>query len=583
MAKVFNVEQLRLNNKLLTGNSGGELFYDGVKLAAGSTAVPLTRTITFGDGIRFLDGATNFATRDLSTNRTINLQVDDTTIGFNSETHPQLIVKDNSINFNKITTSVAGAGLTGGNGSALAVVGGSGITVASDEVNIGPLGVVSSMIAIDAVGNDQLNTITEDNKIQGNAVTRADSSLTTGAAGGLKIAAQGVNITQLHANVAGAGLAGGNGFALDVGAGSGITVDATNVNISVGGVTNDMLAGSIDDSKLSTLSTTDKVYGDAIKLDGSTLSVTNNGLHVADGGITATQIATSAAGAGLGGGGGAALFVNGGSGITVAGDNVNIAETGVVNSMIANGTITEGKLAGSIGADKLGLTYGSGLAADGNVINVDLASPAGGPGLEFSSNQLQVDNTVVRTLSSATQTLAGNYTFSNDVILSSGLTINGNLEIRGDTTITQSNEVQIGDTVIVLNSEYAGDAPPDAGIEIERGTQTNASILFDDDGDNQWVAGINGSLHRVETKEFSRSYSLELDNNIGGTGVLFGHTFASTPSVVVSVQHTGKYGVSDPDFLGAMVTGISTSGVDVGFTSNTPNSGYFLNIHATVA
>ena len=86
MAKVFNVEQLRLNNKLLTGNSGGELFYDGVKLAAGSTAVPLTRTITFGDGIRFLDGATNFATRDLSTNRTINLQVDDTTIGFNSET-----------------------------------------------------------------------------------------------------------------------------------------------------------------------------------------------------------------------------------------------------------------------------------------------------------------------------------------------------------------------------------------------------------------------------------------------------------------------------------------------------------------
>ena len=139
--------------------------------------------------------------------------------------------------------------------------------------------------------------------------------------------------------------------------------------------------------------------------------------------------------------------------------------------MIANGTISEGKLAGSIGADKLGLTYGSGLAADGNVINVDLASPAGGPGLEFSSSQLQVDSTVVRTLASATQTLAGNYTFSNDVILSSGLTINGNLEIRGDTTITQSNEVQIGDNVIVLNSEYAGSTPPDAGIEIERGTE----------------------------------------------------------------------------------------------------------------
>ena len=579
MAKVFNVEQLRLNNKLLTGNAGGELFYDGVKLAAGSTAVPLGREITFGNGIRFSTGS---ATEDLSQNRTINLMVDGDTIGFNSATpNAQLFVKDGSIDFNKLSSDVNGPGINGGGGAQLSVSAGSGIKVSNDDVNIDEAGVISSMIADDAVGNNQLATITEDNKIQGNAVTRAGSTLTTGAGGGLQIADEGVDVDQIHSNIGGAGLAGGNGFALDVGAGSGITVDATNVNISVGGVTNGMLEGSIADSKLSTISTTDKVFGDAIKLDGSTLDVTNNGLHVADAGITATQIAAGALGDGLGGGGGASLFVNGGSGITSNADGTHISETGIVNSMIANGTISEGKLAGSIGADKLGLTYGSGLAADGNVINVDLASSD--PGLEFSTNKLQVDDTVVRTLSSATQTLAGNYTFSNDVILSSGLTINGNLEIRGDTTITQSNEVQIGDTVIVLNSEYAGDAPPDAGIEIERGSQTNASILFDDDGDNQWVAGINGSLHRVETKEFSRSYSLELQKNIGGTGVLFGHTFGSAPSVVVSVQHTGKYGVSDPDFLGAMVTGITTSGVDVGFTSNTPNSGYFLNIHATVA
>ncbi len=579
MAKVFNVEQLRLNNKLLTGNAAGELWYDGTKMAAGSTAVPLTRTVTFGNGIRF---STGNATEDLSTNRTINLLVDDTTIGFNSATpNPQIQVKDNSININKLTTSVAGAGIAGGNGVALSVNGGSGITVSDDDVNVGPLGIVTSMLANDAVTNDKLATITEDNKIQGNAVTLDDSSLTTGSSAGLKIADQGVNVDQLHANVAGDGLAGGNKFALDVGAGSGITVDATNVNISVGGVTNDMLAGSIADSKLSTLQTENKVYGDAIKLEGSTLTVTNNGLHVSGAGITATELATSVAGHGLGGGGGAALFVDGGSGITSNAAGTHISETGIVNSMIANATISEGKLAGGIGNDKLSLTYGSGLEAVADAIHVDLA--ASDPGLEFSSDKLQVDDTVVRTLASATQTLAGNYTFSNDVILSSGLTINGDLEIRGDTTVTSSNEVQIGDTIVVLNSEYAGDTPPDAGIEIERGNKTNASFLFDDDGLDQWVAGINGNLHRVQTKEFSRSYSLEIESGIGGTGVLFGHTFGASPSVVASIQHTGKYGVSEPDFLGAMVTGITTSGCDVGFTSNTPNSGYFLNIHATVA
>ena len=579
MAKVFNVESLRLNNKLLTGNAAGELWYDGTKLAAGSTAVPLTRTLTFGNGIRF---STGNATEDLSTNRTINLLVDDSTIGFNSATpNPQIQVKDGSIGFTKLSDSVAGAGLVGGETDALSVYAGSGIEVADDAVNVKPLGIVTSMLANDAVTNDKLATITEDNKIQGNAVTLDNSSLTTGSSAGLKIAAQGVNKAELHADVAGDGLAGGNNFALDVGAGSGITVDATNVNISVGGVTNDRLAGGIADSKLSTISTADKVYGDAIKLEGSTLTVTNNGLHVSGGGITATELATSVAGNGLDGGGGAALFVNGGSGITSNALGTHISETGVVNSMIANGTITEGKLAGSIGADKLAVTYGSGLEAVGNAVHVDLA--ASNPGLEFNADKLEVDDTVVRTLASATQTLAGNYTFSNDVILSSGLTINGNLEIRGDTTVTSSNEVQIGDTIVVLNSEYAGDTPPDAGIEIERGTQTNASFLFDDDGLDQWVAGINGNLHRVQTKEFSRSYSLEIESGIGGTGVLFGHTFGSEPSVVVSIQHTGKYGVSEPDFLGAMVTGVSTSGCAVGFTSNTPNSGYFLNIHATVA
>ena len=579
MAKVFNVEQLRLNNKLLTGNISGELFYDGNKLAAGSTAVPLEREISFGNGIRFSTGS---ATENLSQDRTINLLLDETTIGFNNETpNAKVQVINGSIGFAKLNTDVAGPGLDGGTSAQLSVNAGSGIRVSNDNVNIDEEGVVSSMIADEAVGNDQLAVITQDNKIQGNAVTRAGNTLTTGDGGGLKIADEGVDVDQLHSNVAGAGLAGGNKFALDVGAGSGITVDATNVNISVGGVTNNMLEGSIADSKLLPISTSGKVLGGAVELDGTTLDVTNDGLHVADGGITATQIAAGALGDGLGGGGGASLFVNGGSGITSNAAGTHISETGIVNTMIANGTISEGKLAGGIGNDKLALTYGSGVAADGDVVNVDLASSD--PGLEFSTNKLQVDDTVVRTLSSATQTLAGNYTFSNDVILSSGLTINGNLEIRGDTTITQSNEVQIGDTVIVLNSEYAGDAPPDAGIEIERGSQTNASILFDDDGDNQWVAGINGSLHRVETKEFSRSYSLELDSNIGGTGVLFGHTFGSMPSVVVSVQHTGKYGISDPDFLGAMVTGISTSGVDVSFTSNTPNSGYFLNVHATVA
>ena len=47
----------------------------------------------------------------------------------------------------------------------------------------------------------------------------------------------------------------------------------------------------------------------AVQADGSTLTVGASGVKVADDGITATQLATSVAGAGLSGGGGTALAV----------------------------------------------------------------------------------------------------------------------------------------------------------------------------------------------------------------------------------------------------------------------------------
>jgi hypothetical protein len=62
----------------------------------------------------------------------------------------------------------------------------------------------------------------------------------------------------------------------------------------------------------------------------------------------------------------------------------------------------------------------------------------------------------------------------------------------------------------------------------------------------------------------------------------FGHTFESNPNVTVSLQHTGKYGVTNPDLMGAMVTYISTTGVWVDFTANTNTSGYYLNAQAVL-
>lgn len=601
MAKVFNVEQLRLNTHLLTGNSGGELFYAGTKLANGDTAVPLTRTLTFSNGIRFSDGGSYYNSLNLSENRNLELLVDDSAIGFNSVTHPQLTIKNDGVTFNMLKASVAGAGLVGGygNGGALSVVGGSGIEVtdgAGEGVHIKPLGVLNSMLS-GQITDDKLNTITTVGKVKGGAVTLEDSTLETGANAGLRIAAQGVNVDHLHSNVAGQGLAGGNGYSIDVGVISGLAVNSSQVGIAPLGVTNSHLYGEIQDSKLNQITTSEKVAGTAVKLYGTTLTGDSNGLYVsagADGGITKTQLNADVAGLGIGGGEGAALYAIEGSGIDVNSNGINIAKTGILNSMLVNNDagnadhgITEGKLAGNIPASKLALTYGDGVKITTNDVAVDLHGTR--PGLDIDGGKLKVDHTVVRGDSSANQVLSGTYQFKEDVVMLSGLQVLGNLEIQGDTTVTQSNEVQIGDNIIVLNAGYGGDHAPDGGIEIERGAvNDNASIIFDDftpygDGGDKWMAGIGSNLYRIETKEFSRSYSAEVVSGVCYHHLAFGHTFESIPNVTVSLQHTGKYSVSNPELLGCMITGIFTTGVHVAFSNNLPHSGYYLNAHATVS
>jgi len=61
--------------------------------------------------------------------------------------------------------------------------------------------------------------------------------------------------------------------------------------------------------------------------------------------------------------------------------------------------------------------------------------------------------------------------------------IAGNLTINGTTTAVNSNEVNIGDSVIVLNADETAAPSQDGGIEIERGTASNVSFVWDETND----------------------------------------------------------------------------------------------------
>ena len=72
--------------------------------------------------------------------------------------------------------------------------------------------------------------------------------------------------------------------------------------------------------------------------------------------------------------------------------------------------------------------------------------------------------------------------------------------------------VNLGDQYIVLNADYTGSTPvADAGLQVERGTLANASILWDESED-MWKAG---------TLTYETQILVADDNgNNGGTGVI---------------------------------------------------------------
>jgi hypothetical protein len=99
------------------------------------------------------------------------------------------------------------------------------------------------------------------------------------------------------------------------------------------------------------------------------------------------------------------------------------------------------------------------------------------------SNDLTVTNDL---------TVNGNVTLGN--ALSDTVTIAGDLTVNGTTTSVNSNEVNIGDAIILLNSDETGTPSQNAGIEIKRGTSTNVSLLWDEGTDN-WTFTNNGSTY----------------------------------------------------------------------------------------
>ena len=377
---------------------------------------------------------------------------------------------------------------------------------------------------------------------------RVDSLLTAGsnisltyddAAGTLTIAGQAGDITSV---VAGSGLTGGgtSGDAtLNVIGGDGITANANDIALSTTvagdgltyssgvlavqvddssietdsdtlqvkalGVTNAMLAGSIAAGKLAGSIGNAKLSNSAITIDGTSVSLggsitTNN-----------TQLTQENVEDFVGG-----MLDGTETGISVSYDDTD----GNLDFVVADSDFAlTGDVTGSVTQTAKGnVSIATTIAANSVALGTDttgnyIAAVSAGTGVSVSGSGEGATSTV--SIGQAVAT-SSNVEFAN-------LVLSGDLTVNGSTVTNSSTNTTIEDQLIELGTGNSGSASGDAGIVIERGSDANVFLGWDESADaitfgtGTFTGASSGNLTITPSAVNTGALTITNASNSGGT------------------------------------------------------------------
>jgi hypothetical protein len=175
--------------------------------------------------------------------------------------------------------------------------------------------------------------------------------------------------------------------------------------------------------------------------------------------------------------------VTAGTGLTGGGTS------GAVTLDLANTAVTAGSYgaAGTVGTFTVD-AQGRLTAAGNTTISVTASqiSDKGSnlvTGLTGTANEIAVSNSGV---GAVTLSLPANVTISNNLVVTGDLTVNGNV------TTLNTETLAVEDNIITLNSGVTGAPTLNSGIEVNRGTSTDVSILWNETTD-KWTFTNDGT------------------------------------------------------------------------------------------
>lgn len=154
------------------------------------------------------------------------------------------------------------------------------------------------------------------------------------------------------------------------------------------------------------------------------------------------------------------------SGLTFSGDSISIDTSIAGNGLdYAAGVLTVNT------SEITSALAGDGLIANGSAIDVQVDTA----GLTVSGDTVRLQTTIT-----------GDRTFADTV------TVNGNLQVNGTVSYIYTQNVLVADNILTLNATFSGVPFLNSGIEVNRGSETYASLIWNELTD-LWSAGLSGS------------------------------------------------------------------------------------------
>jgi hypothetical protein len=209
----------------------------------------------------------------------------------------------------------------------------------------------------------------------------------------------------------------------------------------------------------------------------------------------------------------------------------------IVADSVALGTDTTGDYVAGASASGAGISV-TGSGGEGSTLTIE---NTGVTSVEGTANQITVS------ASSGAVTIG----LPDDVTIDGNLTVDGTLTVSGSVTTLNTETLLVEDNQITLNSNATGTPSVDAGIEVERGDLTNASLIWDESAD-KWAAGVIGSETAIsleghthvasDVTDFDTAVDSEIDAYLTGSDSISITSGSIDATLAASASYLTKVG-----------------------------------------